>query len=110
MPYETDDYTPDQSADRVARMRGHRGGDHSGCLYKTCKTRRNLEYANEAHLLAVTAFELLAERGMDARKWWGNGYAEARELADAELPDFEYLPRVPDSLLRLKARVAISTT
>ena len=47
---------------------------------------------------------------MDARKWWGNGYAEARELADAELPDFEYLPRVPDSLLRLKARVAISTT
>ena len=67
-----------------------------------------MEYQNEAHLLAVAAFEALAERGIDAEEWFGDGYGEARELAGAESPD--YLPQEPDSLTRLQARHAINST
>jgi len=99
-------YEPDDSAERVSRYRRHEKGDHSLCLYQNCKPRRDLEYRNEEHLLAVALFEVLAERGINAEVFFGDGYGEARELADAELPD--YLPREPDSLIRLRAKRAVN--
>ena len=71
-------YEPDDSAERVSRYRRHEKGDHSQCLYQSCQPRRDMEYQNEAHLLAVAALEALAERGIDAEEWFGDGYGEAR--------------------------------
>ena len=101
-------YEPDDSAERVSRYRRHVVGDHSQCLYANCKPYRDLEYQNDQRLLSVAVFEELDKRGIDAKQWWGNGYAEARESADADLPDF--LPREPDSIHRIQASHAINTT
>jgi hypothetical protein len=102
-------YEPDDSAERVSRYRRHEKGDHSLCLYQNCKIRSEQEYRNEEHLLAVALFEALAERGINAKTWFGDGYGEARESADAVLPDYSYLPREPDSLIRLRAKRAINS-
>jgi len=91
-------------------MRGHRNGDHSDCDPGSgfCRQARDLEYRNEEHLLALALFEALADRGIDAQEFFGDGYGEARELADAVLPDYAYLPREPDSLIRLRAKRAVN--
>ena len=99
---------PEGSAERMSRYRRHIAGDHSQCLAMNCRPRRELECQGNVRMFAVAAFEELAERGIDARAWFGDGYAEARELADADLPDF--LPDEPDSVHRLQARHAINTT
>jgi hypothetical protein len=99
-------YEPDDSAERVSRYRRHAVDDHSLCLYQNCKPRQELEYANDERLLAVALFEALAERSINAKAWFGDGYGTARELADAESPD--YLPREPDSLIRLRAKRAVN--
>jgi hypothetical protein len=101
-------YEPDDSAERVSRYRRHAADDHSQCLSKSCKPRRDLEYDNDARLLAVALFEALADRGIDAKAFFGDGYSEARELAGAEMPD--YMPREPDSIHRIQASHAINTT
>ena len=98
-------YEPDDSAERVGRYRRHEKGDHSLCLYQNCKPRSELECRNDERLLAVALFEALAERDINAEEWFGDGYGEARESADAEMPD--YLPREPDSLIRLRAKHAV---
>ena len=71
-------YEPDDSAERVSRYRRHAADDHSQCLVANCKQRRELEFLNESHLLALAVFEELAGRGMDAETWFGSGYGEAR--------------------------------
>jgi len=98
----------DYSTPRVSRHRRHEDGDHSECLPGNCKQATQLEYHNEEHLLAVALFDALADRGIDAQAFFGDGYGEARELADAELPDYSYLPREPDSLIRLRAKRAVN--
>ena len=95
----------DYSTPRVSRHRRHEEKDHSECSPNgNCREARELDYLNEEHLLALAAFEELAERGIDARAWWGDGYIRARELANAELPDYDYLPREPDSIHRLQVK------
>jgi len=97
----------DYSTERVSRFRRHSDGDHSLCLYKTCKYRRELEYDNEAHLLGVAVFDELEKAGKDAREFCGDGYFDMRELADAEFPPYEYLPTVPDIVQRIQARSVV---
>ena len=61
---------------------------------------------NDQRLLAVAIFELLDERGIDPRSYWGDGLDEAQALAGAELPD--WLPDSPDAVTRLQARRAVT--
>ena len=101
-------YEPDDSAQRVSRYRRHQAGDHSLCLYANCRPRQQLEYDNDAHLLAVAVFDELEQTGVDAREFFGDGYDDARRLADAEFPDYDYLPNEPDCVVRIQARSAIA--
>jgi hypothetical protein len=99
----------DYSTPRVSRHRRHEDGDHGECLPGNCKQATQLEYRDEERLFAVALFEALAGNGINAEAFFGDGYGEARESADAELPDYSYLPREPDSLVRLRAKRAINS-
>ena len=104
-------YEPDYSTERVSRYRRHTVGDHSQRdPYANCKAATKLWDLNESHLFAAAIFEELRKRRVSAKKWFGDGYADARELADAEIPDYDYLPREIDSLTRLRAKHAINST
>ena len=101
-------YEPDDSALRVNRHREHSNGIHEHCLYENCLELRELTILNEQRLLAVAVFEELAELGIDPQDYWGEGLAEARELARLKLP--EWLPDIPDTVTRLQARRAVKIT
>ena len=92
------------SADRMARMRGHRNNEHSNCQYKTCEIRQALELQNEERLDAIALFEELDENGIDSLTFFGDEFDAYRERAERVLPDYEYLPSEPDMVNRLRAR------
>jgi hypothetical protein len=52
----------------------------------------------------IAIFAELAMREIDPVSFFGDSHKYAREMADLELPDYDYLPRVPDWLLRQQAR------
>jgi hypothetical protein len=89
------DYDPDNSAHRVARHRLHANGDHSECLYKTCRERQEIELQAEEKFIAVAIFEELERRGIDPERFWptiyGISVADAAAMANAVLPDYDYV-------------------
>ena len=97
----------DNSTERVSRHRRHQDGDHSLCIYERCAQAKSLYHLNEEHLFTVALFAELDNRGVDAAGFFGDEYDRARDLADTELPDYEYLPCEPDSVHRIQARQAV---
>lgn len=76
------------STPRMQRHRAHAEGDHSICN-ESCTARRALESVNEYRLRA----KVLMDRGCtDSR---------VMELAELELPDYDYLDAEPDAIHRL---------
>ena len=101
----------DYSTVRVSRHRRHQDGDHGECNHNgRCRQAKELWQLNEDHLFAVAVFAELGRRGIDAARFFGDGYGRARELADADLPDYDYLPREPDSVHRIQAQRAVRHT
>ena len=97
----------DYSTPRVSRFRRHEDGDHSLCAETRCKQAEVLYHLNNERLLARAVFGELDNCGVDAATWFGDDYDKARDLADTELPDYEYLPCEPDSVHRIQAKQAV---
>ncbi len=87
-------------------QRGHGKGDHSNCDPRRCDFRREIDYQNDAHLFALALFEELANRHLDPLTWFGDGFDQAKALAEAQFP--EWLPQEPDFVHRAQARAEFS--
>jgi hypothetical protein len=104
---------------RQRRLRGHKNGEHSACFSthqsfsngvlveifrpsQRCAQALALDYANELRLTAIPLSDELEARGLDPADYLGDELADA---AASDHLDYAYLPKDPDEVHRLQARV-----
>ena|ERR1700742_2478701 len=92
----------DYSTPRVSRHRRHSEGDHSQCEYRSCHERTMLENELDLAIRYRCTFDLLAERGIDPARYYGDQLPAIQEQASREFPD--YLDQKPDAVHRLQAK------
>jgi hypothetical protein len=84
--------------------RGHSAGIHKRCDPVRCTEAMRLCGKNESRLEALA---LLAALRRKARKTLGENYAATVAASKAELPDYLYLPKEPDLVHHISAKVRI---
>jgi hypothetical protein len=104
-------YDDADSAGRSGRYRDHKSGDHSGCLYRTCKQRRDMEYAIQETLFTVEVFKELKRLSISAKEFWGDGLRRARAIAARTFADelLDYV-RGDNLLIPLQAKSAVNAS
>jgi hypothetical protein len=102
-------YDDADSAGRSGRYRDHKAGDHSGCLYRTCKQRRDQEYAIQETIFTIEVFKELTRLSIPAKQFFGDELKAARAIARRTFADAltDYV-RGDNLLIPLQAKQAVN--